>query len=99
MEDLGLMYEDKCILTTRAPITASICNAAMQLIRSNTATISGLQSIDKVEMYQSDGRKFIQIVPLSQKLSGILTWETLSNVVSEEGHVTLYDAARRMRYV
>ena len=99
VEDLDLLYEDKCILTTRAPVTARICNAAMQSIRSKTTNVAGMQPIDRIDAYLPDGRKFMQILPLCQKTSEVITWGTLSNVLSKEGHVTLYDAARRLRYV
>ena len=77
----------------------SICNAAMQIIKSSNSEVEGLQPITNLDEYVGDGRPFIQIIPLTQRMSNSTTWGALSNVLSEDGHVTLYDSATRLRYL
>eukprot|EP00112_Aurelia_sp_Birch-Aquarium-sp1_P023018 Seg6701.2 transcript_id=Seg6701.2/GoldUCD/mRNA.D3Y31 product="hypothetical protein" protein_id=Seg6701.2/GoldUCD/D3Y31 len=96
---LSLTLHDKAILSTRTALNESICNAAMQIIKSSNSQVEGLQPISTIEDYVGDGRPFIQIIPLTQRMSNSTTWGTLSNVLSEDGRVTLYDSATRLRYL
>ena len=98
-QNLSLTLHDKAILATRSALNESICNAAMQIIRSSNSQVEGLQPIATLEEYIGDGRPFIQIIPLTQRMSNSTTWGTLSNVLSEDGRVTLYDSATRLRYL
>ena len=81
------------------PISVEVINAAMGILQSTEVSKStGFQKIEGNCNFRGDGSPFIQIVPLTALTETWVHWGTLSNIFSPNGHVTLYDCARRLHY-
>ena len=84
-------------LKTSTPLSSrksdDIIDNATQIIYDSSADYAGLVSIDIAENYVGDGRPFIQIIKI--RLLSNCHWATISNILSPNGHVSLYDCLQR----
>ena len=99
LPSLGLDCMHKEQIKQCLPISVEVINAAMGILQSTQDSKStGFQKIEGNCNFRGDGSPFIQIVPLTALTETWVHWGTLSNIFSPNGHVTLYDCARRLHY-
>eukprot|EP00795_Rhopilema_esculentum_P014880 gene14880-6013_t len=76
------------------PLTCSVINAAMDILRHQFPSLGGLSPICNLNNMWGSGRSFVQIIPFNDLGDGCIEWGTLSNVLSSRT-ILLYDSLVR----
>ena len=76
------------------PVSSSIINAAMGVMRRDFQNVEGLHQISDILTVWGSGNRFIQIIPLNDSKK-YTDWGTLSNMVSSDKQIHLYDSLLR----
>eukprot|EP00795_Rhopilema_esculentum_P004137 gene4136-20321_t len=94
---LSLDKKDKKAIEDRKPLTVATINAALSILKSECKEFAGMHDMHLLPNCQGDGRKFIQILELRLRQKNI-HWGTISNVLSGEHDIVLYDSATRTNF-
>ena len=94
---LSLDKKDKKAVEDRKPLTVATINAALSIVKLECKDFAGMLDMHLLPNCRGDGRKFIQILELRLRQKNI-HWGTISNVVSREHDIVLYDSVTRTNF-
>ena len=88
---LHITLKQQIVLNTY--MNVAIINASSKLIKEENPALAGLLPIVGTGNYISDGRLFALLLKITES-----HWITMSNVLTAQCHVSIYDSAQRLHY-